>query len=107
MKIGPDGRTWCMAGFTCHGKAKCRYSTIEEAWRVAFLEFHRIGAILTPYKCNTIKRKMSHIEIKPHPNPWSWLPYLIKTRYVSLKRRDTCGGWHLCQIEKIALNKGQ
>lgn len=92
-------RGWCMAGGRTRalkGKVgvKRRYGTIEEAWSVAFRRFCETGQVLTPYRCTSIVCKRSK-PARPHPNPWSWLPWLQHTLLLDCKVRFCCGGWHL------------
>lgn len=101
VMVGDDGRVWCQGGSKSSASprpgAKRRYDSIHEAWLVAFTEFHRHGGILTPYQCHGHVNERTVVNIRPHPNPWSFRPYYVKkVPHYGLKR-VVCEGWHLAK----------
>jgi|SRR5579884_331665 len=93
-KTTPEGVDLCKGHR--HGNVlKVRYPTINDAWRAAFHYFIVYGTITTPYKCNCVKYRKSFVYCIPHPNPWSYVPYLIYIGTRKCPQRVTCGGYHL------------
>jgi hypothetical protein len=93
--VDQHGREWCSAGMVYHKVAKRRYETIDDAWRAAFVEFVRTGEPLTPYFCTAIRRRVTTCTCIPHPNPWAFRAWYLRVNWMDLKRRRSCGGWHL------------
>lgn len=73
---------------------KVVYSTLEDAWRIAFRIFADTGFILTPYRCGRKVQAHAYIEIQISKNPWAAYPFRSVRR---AKRRVVvgCGAWHL------------
>lgn len=88
-------------------QSKRKYTTIEEAWRAAFLCFVDTGIITTPYAC---KRRYWYItgrhfvDRRWHmANPWRFASshYPLRRHH---KKQKVCGFYHLTRIQRSILN---